>query len=190
MHPAGINPSLPISCYDICLPVLLFEGKGGKAKKKTAQPGGVGALQMVWVLCAVTADGCITALLQHRQPVQQSTFLFPKVKERRRENHRRTLCQYSLAAINIVLLWNAVNEVFAENEPREYTTLLPGEQSHTPSPVFGINLHSFPVNAGLSLVSSDKKEPIPTLCHLFTPEEAEHWYRHFLSQITALGKQN
>lgn len=48
------------------------------------------SLQIVWVLHAVTSDGCITALLQQQQPVQQSTFLFPKVKERRRENHSRT----------------------------------------------------------------------------------------------------
>lgn len=49
-----------------------------------------------------------------------------------------------LAAINIVLLWNAcVNDVLTENEPQEYTMLLPGEQSHTPSSVFGINLQSF-----------------------------------------------
>lgn len=63
--------------------------------------------------------------------------------------------QYPLAAINIMLLWNAVNEVLAENEPREYMTLLPGEGSCSPSSVFGINLQGFPVKAGLHWESSD-----------------------------------
>lgn len=40
------------------------------------------SLLLVWVLHAVTTPWCITALLQHRQPVQPSTFLLPEVMQR------------------------------------------------------------------------------------------------------------
>lgn len=51
------------------------------------------SLFLAWVLHAVVTDGCIAALLQHRWPVQRSTFLFPKVTQRCKEKPQKDFMQ-------------------------------------------------------------------------------------------------
>lgn len=78
---------------------LVFEGRRWRSTEgnypiKKRRHWRATSLLLVWMLHAVITDGCIiTALLQHRRPVQKSTFLFPKVTQRCKEKPQKDFMQ-------------------------------------------------------------------------------------------------